>query len=485
MGKFVYTGISSAGVRQGGEIEAPNRSAALAALRERGITPIVIEEQRESRDVNALFDAFQKVPLSETVIFSRQMATMVSAGLTVITALGIMADQTTHRQMRTILRQIVDDVEGGVALGDALERHPTAFDRRYVAMIRAGEQAGQLDQTMRQVADALEKDASIRKQIKGAMTYPVVVAGVSFFIVIGMLMFLVPQFQDFFSKGGVELPKLTQVLVQMSEVLIAKDGSLFPTIPIALIFGNLAIIGVGILLDRMKLDGRVGLLIAWAAGAGLAAVMILMRLQGTLPGSFVVLPLPGIATLMRLVIITLVPITLVFAFRWTISTTEGRRAWDRFRIRLPLGIGQIVRKVAVARFARTFATLSASGVPILQVFDIVGKTSGNTVIEEAVEAARARVLAGAGMAEPLAQAGVFPPMVTKMIAVGEESGEVDRMLESIADFYEEDVSQALKAISSVIEPIMVVVIGGVIAFVLIGLYLPIFTYLQVIQGGGA
>ena len=297
-----------------------------------------------------------------------------------------------------------DDVEAGSPLSEAMAKHPAAFDRLYVSMVKAGETSGALDATLMRLATQLEKQDSLRRSIKSAMTYPILIGGFAIMVMIAMLLFIIPIFANMYNDLGGQLPTLTRVMMGISNMLKGYWFIVFPVI---------------------------GLLI-WA----------LIRLK---------------------------------------NTEQGRKVWDRFKLKLPMRIGSIIQKLAVARFSRTFATLVSSGVPILQAIDITGKTSGNTVMEEAMVDVKESVRCGEPIAKPLMRVAVFPPMVTHMISIGEETGALDAMLNKIADFYEDECDAAVKSLTSIIEPIMMMFVGGLVGLIVISMYLPMFSMMNLVK----
>src|ERR1700761_4900830 len=296
------------------------------------------------------------------------------------------------------------DVEAGLSLSDAMARHPKVFSPLFVAMTQAGETGGVLEDSLMRVADQLQKDAALRRQIKSAMVYPTMVIIFAVAVMMALVAFLVPVFVGVFQQFGGHLPKLTQVSVWMSHMV-----------------------------------------------TGYWWLMILVTV-----------------------------ITLASFIRWK-RTTWGRRQWDHFRLHVPMKIGTIVQQVAVARWSRTLASLTSAGVPLLQGLEITGRTGGNVAIEEAMEGVTASVKRGGTIAAPLAQAPIFPEMVTHMVGVGEETGALDAMLDRVAEFYEEQVEASVKALTSILEPIMIIVIGGIVGFIVISMYLPLFEVYNHIQ----
>jgi len=290
------------------------------------------------------------------------------------------------------------DVEAGLSLSAAMERHPKVFSPLFVAMAQAGELGGVLESALIRVADQLEKDASLRRQIKSAMIYPALVITFAVGVMMALVAFLVPVFEGVFKQFGGHLPGITQVSVGLSHAVVGYWWLMF------------------------------------ISAGGLAVAFL----------------------------------------KWK-SSSWGRPQWDRFRLRVPMKIGTIVQQVAVARWSRTFASLTSAGVPLLQALEITGKTGGNVTIEEAMDGVIASVKRGGTIAAPLAQAPIFPTMVTHMVGVGEESGALDSMLEKIAEFYEDQVAASVKALTSILEPIMIIVIGSIVGFIVISMYMPLFT----------
>jgi type IV pilus assembly protein PilC len=348
--------------------------------------------------------AFKKIKPKSLQVFSRQFATMIEAGLNVVAALVILEEQTDDRYLAEVIGELRADIEGGLLLSEAMSRHPRVFSRLYVSMVEAGEAAGILDEVLDRVAVQIEKDAAIKRRIKGAMIYPAVVLSFAFIVLSAMLLFVVPIFQKIFDDLGGELPTLTQYVVWASNMMRSYWYIIFPAV-----------------------------------------------------------------------------ILMVFGVRKLMRTTRGRRVWDRMKLHLPAKIGDVVSKVAMARFSRTLGTLVAAGVDIISALEITGTTSGNWVVEQALVKVRERVHEGVTMAEPLIDDPVFPPMVSQMVKIGEETGELEKMLGKIADFYEDEVDAAVKALTSIIEPLMMVLVGAVVGVIIIAMYLPMFKMLSLIQ----
>jgi type IV pilus assembly protein PilC len=402
MAAFAYSAINALGAESAGQITAPDASAARELLRQKGLRPVTLSEVGAESAGGAR--KHKKVKARSLQVFSRQFATMIDAGLSVVSSLVILEKQTDDQALAGIVREVRSDVESGMLLSQAMGRHPKVFDRLYVSMIEAGEAAGILDTTLDRVAMQIEKEMKIKRRVKGAMVYPSVVLCFAILVLIGMLMFLVPVFEGIFSDLGGELPFLTQMVVHASDLVRGYWFILFPA----------------------------------------------------MGGS-------------------------VYGFRRWKRTPAGRQAWDRFKLRVPAGIGKVVQKVAMARFARTLATLVAAGVDIIKALEIAGQTSGNWVVESALGDVRAKVHEGVPIAQPLLESPVFPPLVAQMVKVGEETGELERMLDKIADFYEDEVDTSIASLTSIVEPIMMVGVGAIIGVIVIAMYLPMFKLLELVQ----
>jgi len=404
VGTFTYTARRDQGGLFSGELMGDNKAAVVAELRRKGLTVVRLEEKRGLPNLSELLETSKRIKARDKAVFARQFATMINAGLAVLRALSVLEEQTQNPRLRKIISAVRSDVEAGMSLSDAMAKHPAAFDRLYVAMVRAGEAGGALDKTLIRLAIQLEKDDSLRRAIKSAMTYPILIGVFALLVMFGMILFIIPIFGSMYNDLGGELPLLTRGMIGVSDAIKGYWFILFP--------------GVA--------------LVIWG----------LIRLK---------------------------------------KTHNGRRGWDRLKLRLPMKLGPVIQKIAVARFSRTLATLVSSGVPILQAIEITGKTSGNTVIEESMVDVKESVRNGETIARPLSRVPVFPPMVTQMISIGEETGALDSMLNKVADFYEDEVDAAVKSLTSIIEPIMMIFIGGMVGIIVIGMYLPIFNMIQLVQ----
>jgi type IV pilus assembly protein PilC len=416
MPSFSYTAINAQGNELSGEIQATDLAAARDALRGNGLLAQKLEEAGSAvvQTGGSFLGIKTKVVKTKSLqIFSRQFATMIEAGLSVVTALVILHEQTEDKALAVVVDDVRERVEGGQLLSEAMSAHPDVFSRLYVAMVEAGEAAGVLDVVLDRVAMQIEKEEKIKRRVKGAMIYPSVVLTFAFLVLTGLLMFLVPVFVKIFDQLGGQLPKLTQIVLHLSNGL---RHSWFPGIPIP----------------------------------GVVFVV------GGLIGGF------------------------WFFRRWK-KTENGRAAWDRFKLRVPMQIGSVVRKVSMARFSRTLSTLIASGVDIMKALEITATTSGNWVVETETMKIRELVREGAPIAQPMIASPVFPPMVGHMVKIGEETGELEKMLSKVADFYEDEVDAAIQSLTSIIEPIMMIGVGVMVGIIVIAMYLPMFKLLSLIK----
>lgn len=406
MSTFAYKVLDSKGAQASGEIDSDSKVAAAAALRNKGFTVLDLNEVKTSWTQMDIGSAFTTIKSKDLTVFTRQFATMVNSGLSMLRCLYVLEEQTPNKKLAAVIGEVRADVEAGIALSDALEKHPKVFNRLYVSMVRAGEVGGILDEVLGRVATQLEKDDSVRRAVKSAMTYPVLIASFAIIVLIAMVLFLIPIFAGIYADLDAKLPAMTRFMMWLS--------SLFWTVP----WNIIVVVGI------------------------IALVWVIRRLK---------------------------------------RTERGTMVWDRFKLHVPMGIGPIVQKLAVARFSRTMGTLISSGVPILQAIDITGRASGNTVIEKAMQDVEVAVREGQTMSEPLSKASIFPAMVIQMIAVGEETGSLDAMLSKVADFYEDEVDAAVKSLTSILEPIMMLGVGGIVGTVVISMYLPMFNMMNVVS----
>jgi len=403
MANYTYKALDQRGAAASGEIEGDSKAAAAAALRNRGLTVLDMNEANKGLHMDLNF--MTRIKAKDLTVFSRQFATMVSSGLSMLRCLYVLEEQTPNKKFAKVIGAVKSDVEAGIALSDALEKHPAVFSKLFVSMVRAGEIGGILDEVLNRVATQLEKEDSIRRAVKSAMVYPIMIGSFAILVMIGMVMFLIPLFASMYKDlGDAKLPMLTQIMINVSNAI---KGYWFIVLP--------AIILIIWLLRRFKRSDR------------------------------------------------------------------GRELWDRFKLHIPMGIGEIVRKLAVARFSRTLGTLVTSGVPILQALDITGQAAGNVVIEKAMKEVQQSVKEGQSITGPLEKISVFPAMVTQMISVGEETGSLDAMLNKIADFYEDEVNASVKSLTSILEPILMLGVGALVGLVVISMYLPIFNMMNIVK----
>jgi len=390
---FAYAGRGLGGQTARGEVNAADRDAAIGQLRSQGITVATIEERKKAK---AFGEKKQKITDKDLVVFTRQFATMIDAGLPLVQCLEILSTQTDNKTFGKLLNEVKLDVEAGATYADALKKHPKVFDSLYSNMVRAGEAGGMLDTILQRLAKQMEKAAKLKAQIKSAMVYPAAIVAVAIIVVSVLLVWVIPIFAKMFADFGGSLPALTQLVIDLSNFMQKY-------------------------------------IIFMAIGLGIG-LWLLKRYY---------------------------------------NTPAGRLKIDGFSLKLPV-LGDLIRKIAVARFTRTFGTLIQSGVPIMDSLEIVARTAGNVVVENAIMAARTSVGEGKTLAEPIGKTGVFPPMVVQMISVGEATGALDAMLAKIADFYDEEVDTAVAMLTSLLEPALMVFLGTVIGFIVIAMYLPIF-----------
>ena len=407
MSTFVFKAMDVAGAPMRGQVDADNKQAVSDQLKARGLIVLDIVEKHRSRELNIAL--FERITLSDLSIFSRQLATMVSSGMTILRALFVLEEQTDNPKLKEVIIAVRRDVEAGLAFSTALARHPKVFGPLFISMVHAGEIGGVLEDSLERIAAQLEKEDALRRQVKSAMVYPSVVLAVALLVMIVLVVYIVPVFAGVLKSfattpGGASLPGMTQVTVDFSHAIT----------------GQWYIFIVG----------------------------------------------GGAAT---------------FFFRRWKRSENGRPQWDALRLRIPFKIGDIVQKISIARWSRTFSALTAAGVPLIEALDITGKTAGNEVVARVMNDVIDSVKRGGTIAEPLKKSPVFPVMVTQMVAVGESTGELDAMLSKLADFYEERVAAAVKALTSIIEPVMIVFIGGMVGFIVIAMYLPLFKVYNQVQ----
>ncbi len=391
---FTWEGKTRQGTVQKGEISANNKEEVIALLRKQNILPINVAAK--SREIKLSFGA-PKVTDKDVVIMTRQLATMIDAGLPLVQCLDILGTQTENVTLAKTIGQVRSDIESGATFADSLKKHPKVFDNLYVNMVAAGEAGGILDTILQRLASYMEKFAKIKRQIKSAMIYPSVILFVAVSVVALLMVVVVPMLANMFADMGQALPWPTRIVIAISNFLK----------------------GIG--------------------GVAILAAII---------GFFVALK----------------------QFR---KTEKGLRLTDSIALKVPVA-GSLIQRVAVAKFTRTLGTLMTSGVPILEGLLIVSRTAGNKVVEDAVVFTRQSVSEGKTLAEPLSKAKVFPAMVTQMISVGEATGALDNMLNKIADFYDDEVDSAVSALTSMLEPMLMIFLGVTVGFVIIAMYMPIF-----------
>lgn len=392
---YVWVAQTKKGRKLKGEIDAATEAIALSQLKKRNFTVKKLKPKPKDIFENISF-LKPKVSNKDLVVFTRQFSTMIDAGLPLVQGLTILAEQSENPTFKAILKEITKDVEGGSTLAEAMKKHPKIFDSLFVNLVAAGEVGGILDTILRRLAQFIEKAERLKSQIKGAMTYPIVVMAIAILVISVILVFVIPVFEDMFKSFGSALPTPTQIVVNMSRFLK----------------GN----------------------IHW----------VLIALGA-----------------------------LIYGFKRYRNTVSGRKQTDSLFLKLPI-FGNLLKKTAVARFTRTLGTMISSGVPILDALEIVAKTAGNVVIEEIIYEVRGSIAEGQTIAEPLSENDIFPGMVIQMIAVGEATGALDSMLEKIADFYDEEVDAAVGALTSMLEPLLMLFLGGSIGGLVIAMYLPIF-----------
>jgi len=401
MSAYAYVARETATGREiRSSIEAATEQAAIAALLNRNLLVVSIQEKvgKKGRTSGG------KVALADLVVFTRQLATMIDAGLAMVQSLQALADQTTNKVMRDVIRDICTRVEGGDSFSEALQKHPKAFSRLYVCMVAAGEKGGLLAEILARLAVYLENAARLRKKVKSAMMYQTVVSVVAILITIFLLIKVVPVFGEIFQSFGAALPAPTQFLIDLSH-FVQK-------------FILLILIGGG--------------------GA-------------------------------------------VYGWFYFIKTPTGRSFWDTYRIKLPV-FGSIAHKICLARFTRTLASLVRSGVPILEVLQIVSQTVGNVVMEKAIRVAALDIERGESISAALAKHPVFPVMIIRMVTAGEQTGKIDNMLERIADFLDDEIETTLSGLTALIEPILIVFLGVVVGGMVICMFLPIFKMPEIVSG---
>lgn len=402
---YAYRVRDSAGGIVQGSMEADHRNSVIESLLRQHYTILEIKEDknREAAQKNALnFSLFETVKINDLSLFTRQLSTMIGAGLPIMRSFQILEEQTKNNLLRKIAGQIKEDLEGGLSLNESMGRHPKTFSPMYISMVRAGETGGALDTVLQRLADTLERDREINSKIKSASIYPIMVMSVAILVVIFILMFVMPTFVESYASSGTELPAFTQFFLNISYFL--KDYFL------------LLLLGIIVLVFALKAWGR---------------------------------------------------------------TPNGRLFFDTLYLKMPI-VGKAVNRIAVSRFTRILGTLIKSGVPILQALEVLQGVVGNRVIGDAIGQARESIREGQSIAAPLAATGVFEPMVPQMIAIGEETGALDDMLERMSVFYDNEVTFAVDAMLKSMEPAMIIIVGALIGMIIVATYLPVFNIIGTI-----
>lgn len=415
---FAYKATTKEGKTVSGTTEATDRQAMLAILHKQGLHPVVVELEKGKKKGGGAFGSKKKVKLSDLVVFTRQLSTMISAGVPLARSLSALQGDAQNPYMKEVLGGITKEVEGGIALGDAFAKYPTVFSDVYVNMVRAGEEGGILDEILKRLATQVEQDASIRKKIKSAMMYPVVILCVTVVAFFGIMLFIVPKLGGILtSLGGpnAKLPIYTQVMLNFSN--FCTSSSIIHHIPLVVpVFGHIPILGSLIV--------------------GMPNLIFMAALAGV-----------GVFFLLRY-----------------IKTDEGKYKFHSVLLKIPV-VKVVILKIAIARFARTFASLMGAGVSVLDSLDVTGAALGNKVIEKELKEAAQEVKNGKPLSEPISQSKHFPPIVAQMLMVGEETGQIDTVLTKIADFYEEEVTVLIDGLASIIEPVMIVFLGAGVGFI--------------------
>ena len=408
MPTFTYVAKDQAGKTVKSSTEAENEKILVKRLREQGYWVTDVKKARGATKQGAAakksgFTLFGRVKLNDLTIFCRQFATMINAGVSLVRCLAVLETQSTNVKLKEIIRTIQSEVEGGATLSKSLMKFPKVFNNLFIGLIRAGEVGGVLDETLERLAGFLEKDMELRRKIKSAMTYPVLVLIVATGIVLFLMTFILPKFMDLFEELGIgedKMPAMTLFLKHLSDFILHR--------------WYLMLVGM---------------------------------------------------------------IVFVIAFKAYVRTKMGHRQYDWVKLRVPV-FGKLNHKIAVARFSRTLSTLLTSGVPILQAMETVAGAVANDILSEAILNARTAIREGERIGDPLEKSGLFPPMVVQMITIGEETGALDQMLEKIADFYEQEVEAALESLAAALEPVMIVVLGVIVGFIVIAMFMPLIAVIS-------
>jgi type IV pilus assembly protein PilC len=421
--KFTYKALTKDGKTISGTYDAPTKEALIAALAKQGARPIIIHaaDAKDGKGFGGFFKP--KVKLRDLVIFTRQLSTLISAGVPLPRSLATLQDQAENKYFKTVIGGVAKDIESGISLGEAFGKYPDVFSEVYINMVKAGEAGGILDEILKRLASQTEKDASIRKKIKGAMTYPSVILSITIMAFFGLMIFVIPTIGKILTDlggPGAKLPIYTRVLLGISN--FSLSNSIIAHVP------------------------------------GLSAVPLL----GKLPNVVFILIAAGIG---------------IFYLMRYIKTPTGKMKFHQFLLKVPV-VKVIIIKVAVSRFARTFSALTAAGVTVLDALSVTGNAIGNKVIEAELLEAANEVKNGKPLSEPISRSKIFPPIVAQMLAVGEETGQIDTILVKIADFYDEEVDTVIDSLSSIIEPLMIIVLGSIVGVIAASVMGPIASLSQ-------
>lgn len=404
MAKFSYTAKEKTGKTIKGEIQAGDKEKALQILRQRGLFILKMQEKRGGGFSGKKGSKkAASVKLDDLVVFSRQLATLIGAGITIVNAIDTLSLQVEDPNFKAVLVDIKDAVNTGSSLSEAMQKYENIFSGYFINMIKAGESSGMIEEVLERVAEFLEKSSALQKKIKSAMVYPAIVSSMAIIITLVMILVVIPVFEDMFSSFGADLPLPTQILVNISDFMRAHF-----LLMVAMIVG------------------------------------------------------------------------FVMFLKWYGSTESGHSKLDSIKLKTPV-FGDLLRKVSISKFTRTLGTLVKSGVPILTALEIVAKTAGNDIVERAVYDVKDNVQKGESIADPMGKSGIFPPLVTRMISVGEKSGQLENMLTKISDFYDDQVDANVEALTSLIEPIIIAFLGIVIGGIVISMFLPVFQLSTIIQ----
>jgi type II secretory pathway component PulF len=403
MPQYRYKARDKNGALQAGMMEARSRDVVGDQLSTKGFIPVLIEEQAETWQLPEVLSGFNRVKAQDLIVFSRQLATLVSAGVPFLSSLGTLERQTENPQLKIAIADVKRSVEGGSSFSDALAKHPRIFNKMYVSMIRAGETAGILDDILVRLAMLAEHDADTRSRVKTAVRYPLIVIVAICGAFAFLVSFVIPKFAGVFARFKTELPFPTRVLIGINHVVQN--------------YWYLILIGI---------------------------------------------------------------VLLIWAVVWYLKTPFGRWQWDKVKLRLPV-FGMLFQKVALSRFARVFGAMQKSGISMMLTLDIAAETVGNVVIARTVESMRESLHDGKGLVPPMEASGLFPPLVVQMVTVGEETGHIDTMLNKVSDYYDMDVEYTLRNLSTMIEPILLLFVGGMVLFLALGIFLPMWDMMSIFK----